>query len=65
MTPGRRTVFLALAHAVLFCSIARILAVFTVSKACDADGKEVEPVLEWTSGVTRYVIPSKMRELQS
>jgi len=39
----------------LFLSIVNILAVFNISKPVGKDGKEYEPEIEWTSGVTMWV----------
>lgn len=40
----------------LFLNAATILAVFDISKAVDRDGKEIEPKMEWTHGITSYVV---------
>lgn len=37
----------------LFLNIASILATFDIRKALGPDGKEIDPPIEWTSGVTR------------
>jgi len=43
----------ALAEDSLFLAVSNILAAFTICKALDAEGKEVEPCVEWrTSTVT-------------
>lgn len=47
-----------LAEMSLFLNIANILSIFVISKAVDENGKEVEPVIEWSNGVTSSVKPS-------
>jgi hypothetical protein len=42
-----------LAEASLFVNITNILANFTILKEVGADGKEVEPEIHWTTGLTR------------
>lgn len=34
---------------------ASILAAFSISKAVDADGVDIEPVVEYLPGIVRYV----------
>jgi hypothetical protein len=41
-----------LAEASLFLNITNILANFIISKEVGTDGKEIEPEIHWTSGVT-------------
>ncbi|CAA7259346.1 unnamed protein product [Cyclocybe aegerita] len=46
-----------LAEMSLFLNICSILAIFDISEAIDANGNEVEPKVEWTSGITRNLRP--------
>ena len=48
--PGRH-----LADANTWLLIARILATFTITKAKDADGKPIEPILKCETGLVRLV----------
>ncbi|EGN94381.1 hypothetical protein SERLA73DRAFT_96479 [Serpula lacrymans var. lacrymans S7.3] len=41
----------------LFLSISNILASFDISKAIDKDGREIDPVIEFTPGITAHVKP--------
>ncbi|KIJ60578.1 hypothetical protein HYDPIDRAFT_117119 [Hydnomerulius pinastri MD-312] len=41
----------------LFLNIASILATFDISKAVDDQGREVDPVVEYTNGVTSHPLP--------
>ena len=53
---GRRTCPGAhLAETTLFLNIANILAVFNISKPLNEEGKEVEPIIEWSNGVATCV----------
>ncbi|KAF9256846.1 cytochrome P450 [Marasmius fiardii PR-910] len=45
----------------LFINIARILATFDIRKAIGDDGKEIEPTIEFTSGVIRHAKPFPCR----
>lgn len=47
-----------LADAILFIFAAQTLAVFTIEKARDADGKEIEPTEDYTNGVIRWELQS-------
>ncbi|EKM52306.1 uncharacterized protein PHACADRAFT_260616 [Phanerochaete carnosa HHB-10118-sp] len=40
------------AQATLLCMVVRVLAVFNIAKARDEYGKDVEPALLWSSGLT-------------
>ncbi|KAF9562476.1 cytochrome P450 [Agrocybe pediades] len=46
-----------LAEMSLFLSIVNILAVFDISKPVGRDGKEYEPEIEWTGGITMHIKP--------
>jgi len=46
-----------LAEMSLFLNMASILSVFSFSKAIDDHGVEVEPTIEWSSGVTMHLNP--------
>ncbi|KAJ3506809.1 hypothetical protein NLJ89_g6662 [Agrocybe chaxingu] len=48
-----------LAEMSLFLNICSILAAFDISKPVDESGKEVEPEVEWTTGVTMHLKPFK------
>jgi hypothetical protein len=48
--PGRY-----LANDTVWIAIARILAVFTISKAKDANGNVIEPEIAYVTTITRYV----------
>ncbi|KAI0093002.1 cytochrome P450 [Irpex rosettiformis] len=50
--PGRH-----LAEANIWLAIARILSVFTVTKAKDENGKPIEPVIKWGTGLVRHPEP--------
>ncbi|THH17674.1 hypothetical protein EW146_g3176 [Bondarzewia mesenterica] len=54
--PGR-----FMARASVWIAIASVLAVFDISKAVDENGKEIEPVDEYTSGIVVYPIPFKCK----
>ncbi|KAF8208378.1 cytochrome P450 [Mycena galopus ATCC 62051] len=43
-----------LAEESLFLAVSNILAAFNISKVLDADGKEVEPCVEWKTGVVTF-----------
>lgn len=64
---GRRTCPGAhLAETTLFLNIANILAVFNISKPLNEEGKEVEPLVEWSNGVATYVRDDfQVNELQT
>lgn len=49
------TLGLYFAQLSLFLNITSILQTFNITKAIGIDGKEVEPVVAYSSGVTRYV----------
>jgi hypothetical protein len=40
----------------MLLNVASILATFRIEKALDVNGKEVEPVVEWLSGLTSFVL---------
>jgi len=42
-----------LAEVSIFLNVAGILATFDISKILDEQGKEVEPLIEYTNGITR------------
>ncbi|KAI0092639.1 cytochrome P450 [Irpex rosettiformis] len=50
--PGRH-----LAEATIWLAIARILAVFTISKAKDANGNTIDPDIKWDTGLVRHPEP--------
>ncbi|KAF9461984.1 cytochrome P450 [Collybia nuda] len=45
----------------LFLNISSILATFDIKKALDPEGNEIEPVVEWSSGVTSHLKPFECR----
>jgi cytochrome P450 len=45
-----------LAEVSLFLNVAGILATFNISKTLDERGMEVEPLVEYTTGITRWVM---------
>jgi len=46
-----------LAEMSLFLNIASILSVYNISKAIDENGVEIEPKIEWSTGVTMHIKP--------
>ena len=44
-----------LAQSMLFINIAMALAVFDIRKAVDNNGREIEPICEYTPGTISYV----------
>nr|BED42964.1 cytochrome P450 monooxygenase [Trametes versicolor] len=51
----------AVAHASLFCTLARILAVFDIAMPVGADGAPVRPKMVWSSGVTSHPAPFQVK----
>lgn len=59
---GRRTCPGAhFAETSIFYTISNILAVFDISKQLDEKGEEMEPQIEWTTGVTSHLKPFTCR----
>ncbi|KAF9461977.1 cytochrome P450 [Collybia nuda] len=49
------------AESSMFLTIASVLATFDINKALSPDGREIEPPMEWTSGVTNRLKPFSCR----